>query len=397
MSVLRNNRILMTLCVLFTFAALNRPSQAYPPDPENAALLYYQAFITYEKADGELGTKVKDVAGGKIAPDKEVKDYIGRCHGAIELAAVASELPQCDWGLRYSEGFDMLLTYLAQIRSLTHTLIADARIQASEGNHELALERCVAALKIGRHVGDETLISFLVGAAVENITGKCIGDLLGGMPADSKLIEPVRAELASLAKKPLSVVKPLGLERELAAGQMTMERIGDLAAAIEPEKSEEEVLAEVRKLGGAAFLKKSRDYYTNHMRSLISTLDKGGSYGQTHQQLTELAEKLPKEPSPEKNPEAMLTVAVAPGVSKIYGNMIRSRTQANALRAAVEVYLVKAKTGKLPGKLPSGSPKDLFSGKDFEYKKTKAGFTLRCRGKDIDKDKVQEYEFTVSK
>jgi len=397
MSVLHNNRIVIALCVLLILAVSSSPSVAYPPDPENAALLYYQAFLTVPKGEEPADNQLLKYARGKIGLNKAIEDYVGSCRGAIKLAVVASELRQCDWGLRYSKGFDMLLSHLGQIRGLTRILIAEARIQASKGNYELALERCVTTLRMSRHVGDETLVSSLVGTAVEAMAGDCIADLLGQMPANSKLLEQLKAELASQAKKPPSVTRPLDMERKVAAEQISMEKIGGLMTALDTEKSEEEVLEEVRKLGGEEFLKKSRDYYAKHMDSVMSILRRGAPYAQTHQQLTELAGTLPKDPGPEKNPEAMFTTAVTPAVSRIYGIMIRGRTQANALRAAVEVYKAKAGTGKLPDELPAGSPKDLFSGKDFEYKKTKAGFTLRCRGKDIDKDKVQEYEFKVAK
>jgi hypothetical protein len=74
-----------------------------------------------------------------------------------------------------------------------------------------------------------------------------------------------------------------------------------------------------------------------------------------------------------------------------------SKTLFNAIIAAVEIYIVKAKTSRLPDTLPAGLPRDLFSGKDFEYEKTKDGFILRCRGKDLDKDEFYQYEFKVPK
>jgi hypothetical protein len=42
-------------------------------------------------------------------------------------------------------------------------------------------------------------------------------------------------------------------------------------------------------------------------------------------------------------------------------------------------------------------PKDLFSGEDFEYEKKDDGFVLRCRAKDLGKDKIHEYEFKLKK
>ena len=227
------------------------------------------------------------------------------------------------------------------------------------------------------------------------MAGDCIADLLGQMPADSKLLERLKTELVNQAKKPPSVVKPLEMERKVAAEQMSMDKIGDLMRTLDTEKSEEEVLEEVRKLGGEAFLKKSRDYYTKHMDSVMSVVRSDSSYAKTHQQLTELAQELEKEF--EKKPEAMLTAATTPDASKIYGNMIRSRTQSNALRSAVEVYMIKAQTKRLPDKLPAGLPKDLFSGEDFDYEKTKDGFVLRCRAEDLDKNRIHQYEFKVAK
>ncbi len=411
MSVLRNNRIRMPLCALLLTLGVavwdGLPARgntanttvppSYPPDPDNAALLYYQAFLSCPKADEPLDTQLRDFADGKIALNKEIEDYVESCRSAIKLAIVASELRECDWGLRYSEGFNVLLTHLGQIRSLTRILIADARIQASRNNRELALERCLTTLKMSRHVGDDTLVSFLVSTSVEAIAGDCIADLLGQIHADPKVLEQLKSELANQAKKPPSVIRPLDIEREVAVEYANMEKIGDLMTAVDSQKSWEEVLEEARKLGGEDFLKKSRDYYTKYTDSMMSILRKGAPYPQTHQQLTELAGRLPKDPGPEKNPEAMFTTAVTPAVSKIYGTMIRGRTQANALRAAVDIYISRVKTGQLPNSLPSGLPKDLFSGEDFEYKKTKEGFLLRCRGKDLDRDKIQEYEFKVAK
>lgn len=395
MTVLRKRSVFAIVCVLFTLATLGRSAPSYPPDPKNAALLYYQAFLTVpqeeEPADGQL----HDYAIGKAELNKAVEHYIDSCRGAIGLAVEASQLADCDWGLQYSQGFNMILAHLGQMRSLARIMIADARIQASKGNDELAFERCITVYKMSRHVGDKVIISFLVNVAMEAMGGGCIGDLLGEKQADAKLLESMKKELAAFAKNAPSPDRSLDLERKVFVEQIKMENIGDLMKAIDTKKSTDEVLKEIEKFGGEEFLKKSRDYYSSYMRSIMDILRSGKPYPEMHKQLAELAAGLEKQR--EKTPEATFTLAVAPAVSKIYTNMIRSRTQANALRTAVEIHLTKAKIGKLPDSLPAGSPKDLFSGKDFEYEKTKTGFLLRCRGKDRDKNKVQEYEFAVAK
>ncbi|GAI97930.1 unnamed protein product, partial [marine sediment metagenome] len=92
-----------------------------------------------------------------------------------------------------------------------------------------------------------------------------------------------------------------------------------------------------------------------------------------------------------------LTVALVPAVGKLYGQGVRVETFSNAVRTAVEIYIVKAKTGRLPDELPAGLPKDLFSSKPFQYEKTVEGFILHCQGRDLLKDTIHQYEFKIKK
>ena len=99
----------------------------------------------------------------------------------------------------------------------------------------------------------------------------------------------------------------------------------------------------------------------------------------------------------EKNPDATLTMCLAPTFLRIYVLSVRLEAGSDALRTAVEVYLAKARTGQLPEALPDNLPAEPFSGKPFEYTRTADGFVLRCRGKDLDKDEAYEYEFKVKR
>jgi hypothetical protein len=98
-----------------------------------------------------------------------------------------------------------------------------------------------------------------------------------------------------------------------------------------------------------------------------------------------------------KNPHAVLTGMLMPALNKCLSLDVRIRTHFNAVITALDLYVARAKTGRLPDALPQNALKDLFSGKDFEYEKTAHGFVLRCRGKDLDKDEIYQYEFKVKK
>jgi len=69
----------------------------------------------------------------------------------------------------------------------------------------------------------------------------------------------------------------------------------------------------------------------------------------------------------------------------------------NGTKVAVEVYLVLAKTGRLPERLPDYLPKDPFTGQDFGYEITDEGFALRCQGKEFQTRKKSLLEFRVRK
>jgi len=75
---------------------------------------------------------------------------------------------------------------------------------------------------------------------------------------------------------------------------------------------------------------------------------------------------------------------------------VRHKAQINSTKAAVELYLIMAKTGQLPEELPDDLPKDPFTGLDFLYEITDNGFILGCRS-DIFKGGKERFTFHVQK
>ena len=169
MKSIRNRLFTRTVFVSLVMALAASPALAYPPDPDNAALLYYQGFLTLAELNEEARDRIRDVAKGEAAPDDKVREDISKCIGGLEFAEAASQVPACNWGVRYSQGIDALMPQLAHARFLTYVLIADARIRASDGNYKGALERCLMTGTFARHMGDDTVISYLVYLAVRTL------------------------------------------------------------------------------------------------------------------------------------------------------------------------------------------------------------------------------------
>jgi hypothetical protein len=88
---------------------------------------------------------------------------------------------------------------------------------------------------------------------------------------------------------------------------------------------------------------------------------------------------------------------LTPSLARVICLDVRAKTQFNAVKTALNLYIIRVRAGQLPDELPEDMPKDLFSGKDFIYEKTADGFILRCRGKELGKDEVHEYAFKIKK
>jgi hypothetical protein len=342
---------------------------------------------------------VADLSRGKIEPNERIKKYIESCRKAIDLATAATEIPNCNWGLKYSDGVSINLAHVAQTRKLVFLITAEARILAAEGDYQKAINRCLTVHKIGKHVGDDTPISFLVSMSIDKMVASRIQDILADMPQDLETLTWLKAKLAEVPFKTPSLRVAMRLEKECFSAEMRVEKRDELLAMCsgpgevgDLEKMATQRLAE----GDEAFFAKNRDYYIKHMNSLDEVLESSIPYAEVYSRLEQLNERPGKEIT--ENPAATLTSLLTPAFGRIYSIEIRTKTISNSIRTAVEIYMIKAKSGKLPDALPDGLPGDLFSGKDFKYEKTADGFALRCQGEEFQKGRMRRMlEFKVKK
>lgn len=381
---------IMLLVVLLGFsgAAL----AAYPPD--NAAVLYHRAFMLTEQPSDELDEMLNELRRGNIGLNDQIRQYVERNRTAIKYAMDAAQVENCDWGWDISEGFALDMPELAKLRQLACLLIADAKMLTEKGDYETALERCLGVHLLGRNCGDMTLILYLLGAAFNEAANKSIVDILPNMQAEPDTLMWLKSELVDISSRPASLKAPIAMETEVVVKEMmsketvvsTIEGLGEeflssLSAG---------TLDRLREADEDYFIR-ARQEYKRYMSAILSALDQ--PYPRGHEEIQRLAAQL-KEDSAEK-PELAFVAFMAPMVSKGRSCQAAKDTFFNAVTAAIDIYLVKARTGKLPEKLPEGLPKDMFSGKDFVYEQTPDGFILRCQGKDLDKDEIHQYEFKV--
>jgi hypothetical protein len=212
------------------------------------------------------------------------------------------------------------------------------------------------------------------------------------MPDDVETLTRLKNQIYDITSRANTLKRALSSEREIALQQIRKEKIGNLLDELGgvPDGMSKEVVEKIRN-GDEEFFAASREYYSNFISSMQVALDL--PYAQSLKQLEQLRDKAEKQAA--DNPATILSAALWPAVTKIRTLEVRARTNVNALKAAIDIYIVKAKTGRLPDTLPAGLPRDLYSGKDFEYEKTKEGFILRCQGKNLDKDEFFRFEFKI--
>lgn len=381
MEIIMKHKMILSVVIFFMTAAC---VYSYPPD--NASVLYYKAALLYE-VDEDMKDMLSDLSRDEIEVNDKIREFVKKNRLIINTVLDATEVKNCDWGMDFSQGIKMDMPPLGGMKKLSHLIAADAKIFAADGNYAVAVSHCMNLYRMARHVNDRVYISYLVGISISNVVNDCLVQIMADMPQDAKNMNRLKADLIEIGSIPFSLKPAIVGEREAMLIFMTPEQLPDVARLCGEDKSaKEKILA----LDSAA-IDRNREYYTNHCAGIIDAFDM--PYKEGYAVLKALNEKIGEDVK--SDPDVTLTAVLQPAVAKMFSHSIRSKTYNNAIRAAIEVYLVKAKTGALPDELPVGLPKDMFSGEDFEYVKTDGGFILRCQGKELGKDEIHEYKFEV--
>jgi hypothetical protein len=233
--------------------------------------------------------------------------------------------------------------------------------------------------------------------SIDKMVASRIQDIVAEMPEDLETLIWLKAKLAEVPFKTPSLRVAMRSEKECFSSEMQADKCDKLIALCSgPGEADDLEKMAIKRLeeGDEAFYAKNKDYYIKYMNSLDEVLESSMPYAEVYSRLKQLYETPGKEIT--DNPAATLTSLLTPAFDRIYSIEIRTKTISNALRTAVEIYLIKAKRGNLPDTLPAGLPGDLFSGKDFKYEKTADGFALRCQGEEFQKGRMRRMlEFKV--
>jgi hypothetical protein len=133
-------------------------------DPTNAALLYYRAWML---AGDDLFRHDYQTGDAAWRPDTALSQLLAASQEPIIAIIRATDAPEADWGVEYSQGIMAMLPHLGKLRQSARILSADARRLADAGDTAGAARRIAAEFGLASHCShDNVLISSMVGCAV---------------------------------------------------------------------------------------------------------------------------------------------------------------------------------------------------------------------------------------
>jgi hypothetical protein len=384
-TVIRN----ILICAVLLVSA--EQAFAYPPD--NAAVLYYKAFMLMKEPNDAEKKMLRQFCDGNIVSSEQIRLCLESNQKAIKEIVTAAQIKNCDWGLDYSEGFAALMPHLAKCREVAYILAADAKISVEKSDYKSALDRYITIHNLGIHVGNDMLISCLVSRAIGRIANRNIVEILPQMSGNYEMLERLRARLGDVFSRFPTMKGAMEGEAKCNVNINKKDMLEAIHSSDFAKGDQDKVEQVLRQQDNNDFYVRLKEYSQRIISRLGINFDL--PYPQARQAFDDIYKEV--ETAAKEKPEAAITQIMLPAINRVLTTDTRDKTYFNAVLAGIDIYLTRAKTGKLPDELPAGLPKDLFSGKDFLYEKTNNGFVLKCQGKDEDKNVFQQYEFKVGK
>lgn len=399
-----------TLLLLFVCAS----TLACPPDPNNAALLYYQAFISFPSNYREMSLPLEPLPSGGIEPSRVIRDYLTTCHDVLDFTKAAAEQRECDWGLRYALGGKVKMPHIKEMRHLCYHVMAQAQVFAADKEYQRALENCLIIHKIAQHIGDDSMIALLFSNAIHGLANKAVRQILNLTPANPTMLAWLEKELVLVSQRPC-LRDALLSEEQLKLGNMNLNNAFLVNIAEEcrdgfKESAKSRVMFQ-GKLTEAdqafldsmraykfqsipIFIEGNRIYYIETMAALRTISEEAVPFDEKQSKLIHLQEKI--DADGQEHPHAIFTSTFEMSLNAgRHARIVQLQSGDNLLKVAIHLYKVEAETGDLPDELPSGLPKNPFNNKSFEYTKTEEGFVLRMETKGLHSDKPVNFKFTV--
>ncbi len=364
--------------------------------PNNAALLYYQAALCRPEPQDYLAIS-SVLTGGD--PNDSLREYLRmrQTQETLYLIKVATNIPECNWGILCSDGYDLGVKAVAQLQHLGRLLEAYARTVGGDGRYRESLEYCLMLRRFASHMGDETSNTYVVSQSFDIRALTCIQHILSSMPPDLDTLIWLRSQLMVVQGTPWLPARALRNFRDNCVQSLLHDDPNWGAAwrdyvgkSIRDEKVKKEMLS----LTDNELLARASETYDDFLKSVLTVIDSSKSYDEKRTELQRLDRTLH---ATEGHPITILIGSIGNPSALVlpyYEQSVQNTAYHNAIMTAIALYLITAQTGQLPHMLPSDVPGDPYSAGGFDYETTPQGFVLRSRLQRFN-PKFHQYEFKL--
>jgi len=115
----RGKKAICSICVILALWPIGIQAAVSSREPDNAALMYYQAFLLRPELDDETFLHYDSVLRG-AQPNEKVRDYLNmrETRETLRIAEDATKITHCSWGMMHPQG---IFNY-THISKLSHFL-----------------------------------------------------------------------------------------------------------------------------------------------------------------------------------------------------------------------------------------------------------------------------------
>jgi hypothetical protein len=134
-----------------------------PVETRNAALRYWLAFAELQDPPTDKSTTElleKTAAGDSAWDEAKLGPILNANSAAIEIMQRATKLPECDWGLEYSQGPRASIAYVPRARVLARLNTLEGIRFAAKGDTQSAVNDWLAGIRFSQHLGKSGSLIF---------------------------------------------------------------------------------------------------------------------------------------------------------------------------------------------------------------------------------------------
>jgi len=366
----------------------NQPRVEYG---ENAAPLYRAAFEllhSLKTEQSDLPYNIRDEWPDAGPPGAELMDRMTGYVDSERLAMVfgllqqANRMPECNWGLRYEETFEMDLRHLSGVRRAALALLTRARLCYVTGDPGGAVTDVQAVVRLAERIeSDRIFISELVQCAVSNFCCHAVRQMTTTKPMAAETALQLCDSLVQLG----SLVNATeALRMETASAYSLSERLRgspDLVKEWNLPPSEYWFLRYFVTYPFRPLYRLDQVHILRYERELVELAQ--GPYYTVRDRLNAWDAEIES-----RSRIFMLTRLLVPVLSRMHFVVAKAHAEVHTTRLGLALEACRDRTGSypdsiealVPGILPE-LPVDPFSGKNFLYRLTDKEVLIYSVGK----------------